>query len=166
MGLSTRPRSHDLPSSPGTYILILEASVPGRVRVGALGTLKLDPGFYAYVGSARGPGGLAARLSHHYRRARSPHWHIDYLRRRTSLHEIWLAEGVVEREHRWAKALEGDPLAMLPLPGFGASDCRCRTHLFRFSHLPPVSAFRRRLISAEPAAGLVPWPKVVRRIVE
>jgi len=162
---STALSSHDLPVSPGTYILILGALIKGRVRVGALGTLKLEPGFYAYVGSARGPGGLAARLAHHYRRTRSPHWHIDYLRRHTMLHEIWIARDVAEREHGWAEVLESDPLAMLPLPRFGASDCRCRSHLFRFSHRPSVSAFRRRLIALEPSAGVVSYPKVVRWIV-
>jgi len=142
--------SRDLPAAPGTYILILRASTRGHVRVGALGMLEIEPGFYAYVGSARGPGGLAARLGHHQRRTRSPHWHIDYLRRRTSLHEVWMAQGVADREHRWAQALASDRLTILPLPRFGASDCRCRSHLFRFKQRSSLSEFRRQLVASDP----------------
>jgi Uri superfamily endonuclease len=131
-----------IPKEPGTYILILEASARRRAPVGALGNLALEPGFYAYVGSALGPGGLSGRLAHHRRRARSPHWHIDYVRRHTALREIWFSAGALRREHRWAAALERGDESTIPLAGFGASDCGCRSHLFRFSHRPQLSTFR------------------------
>lgn len=127
-------------------MLLLEASRPRRIRVGALGVLDLEPGFYAYVGSACGPGGLAARLAHHRRRARSPHWHVDHLRRHTALREVWLARGQREREHRWASALAASPGATIPLARFGASDCRCSSHLLHFAARPRPVAFARRLV--------------------
>jgi Uri superfamily endonuclease len=64
----------------GTYAIVLRSQTLGPVRIGKLGTLRLQEGFYIYVGSAFGPGGLQARIQHHLQRARRPHWHIDYLR--------------------------------------------------------------------------------------
>jgi hypothetical protein len=52
---------------------------PIEIRVGRLGKLGFDTGIYAYVGSALGPGGVAARLSRHIAGARKDRWHIDYL---------------------------------------------------------------------------------------
>jgi Uri superfamily endonuclease len=50
-----------------------------RLSVGRLGEFDLVPGFYAYVGSAFGLGGLRARIGHHPESTAEPHWHIDYL---------------------------------------------------------------------------------------
>lgn len=153
-----------VPSSPGTYILILEASARRRIRIGALGMLELNPGFYAYVGSARGSGGLAARLAHHRRRTRSPHWHVDYLRCHTVFREVWLAQGAAELEHGWAGVLGSIRTASIPLARFGATDCGCRSHLFRFTHLPRVSAFRRRLAASGTPVGVLSRAEVMRWI--
>lgn len=54
-----------LSDEPGTYILILKSAVTRRVRVGRLGNLQLCAGYYVYIGSAFGPGGLRARIDHH-----------------------------------------------------------------------------------------------------
>ena len=157
-----RAARRSLPTSAGTYVLILEALATRRVQVGALGTLDLKPGFYAYVGSARGSGGLSGRLSHHRRRSRSPHWHIDYLRRACELREVWLGRGAAEWEHRWAEILGSGSSSSIPLARFGASDCRCRSHLYRFSALPRVSAFRKRLATSAGSISPAPPPEVVR----
>lgn len=45
---------------PGTYALVLASSKASSVRIGGLSILRLQPGFYVYVGSALGPGGLCA----------------------------------------------------------------------------------------------------------
>lgn len=129
--------------SPGTYSLILEAGEARHVLVGALGAFELTPGFYVYVGSARGPGGLAARLNHHLRQTSAPHWHIDYVRRHTVIREVWYKEDASILEHQWASVMEGSTKATIPFLGFGSSDCCCRSHLFRFARAPKVSAFRR-----------------------
>lgn len=133
-----------LPATPGSYLLVLELALPRRIRLGALGTYRFMPGFYAYVGSAFGPGGLAARLAHHLRRTRTPHWHIDYLRRHAEPREIWLIEGA-RCEHRWATAAAAMPSARIPGARFGASDCGCPAHLFHFADLPRPGQLRRSL---------------------
>jgi Uri superfamily endonuclease len=151
-----------IPSEPGTYILILEALSKRRVPVGALGTFDLEPGFYAYVGSALGSGGLRGRLAHHHGRSRSPHWHIDYMRRHTALREIWFLVGMSRREHLWAAVLARSAGAVIPFARFGASDCECRAHLIRFLHRPRLSTFRRRLGTFEPQSAAVSSAEVTR----
>jgi Uri superfamily endonuclease len=90
----------------------------------------MQPGAYIYVGSAFGPGGLRARVSRHLRRNKKIHWHIDYLRQELPVLAVWYAEGDTTLEHTWAKAIGACNLASMPVPGFGASDCRCASHLF------------------------------------
>jgi hypothetical protein len=81
------------------------------------------------VGSALGPGGLAARIAHHVRPVAKPHWHIDRLRRAAQVVAVWYTVGNTHLECLWAAALAGQAGAGRPIRGFGASDCRCPGHL-------------------------------------
>jgi Uri superfamily endonuclease len=50
-------------SRPGTYALLLLSATDQLICVGRLGNLRLQPGYYVYVGSALGWGGvLVARV--------------------------------------------------------------------------------------------------------
>lgn len=135
----------DFPSRPGTYALILSSTTEALIRVGRLGDLLFQPGYYVYVGSAFGSGSVRARLAHHMLLAERPHWHIDYLRPHTKLEEIWFRYDRKSREHDWAKCFAGMPGASVPMAGFGASDCGCETHLFFLKKRPARSAFNRCL---------------------
>ena len=106
------------------------------ISVGRLGVLRLQPGFYVYVGSAFGPGGLAARLRHHVGIAQRPHWHVDTLRARAEIVAVWFTTDPRRREHAWARKIARLPGAQAPFPGFGSSDCDCPTHLFWFRTRP------------------------------
>lgn len=139
-----------LRKSPGTYVLLLKLGASRPVEVGRLGTLQGQPGTYAYVGSAFGPGGVRARVRRHQRRTASPHWHIDYLRSAGRLRQAWHTYDAVRRECTWAEVLRTFPEAEVPLNGFGASDCGCPAHLVRFSTPPELDAFRRRLKRVAP----------------
>ena len=134
-------------SFPGTYTLILTSSVEMPVIVGKLGTINLQRGIYAYIGSAFGPGGLKARIEHHLTYSSRPHWHIDYLRPILALCEIWYTYDQIRREHQWVQLHAQTRGAHTPLPGFGSSDCRCRSHLFFYKSKPSGSHFRRRIRS-------------------
>ena len=57
----------EIDKRPGTYALILRASTAQTIQIGRLGDLVMQPGYYIYVGSAFGPGGLAARVGRHLR---------------------------------------------------------------------------------------------------
>ena len=133
---------------PGTYALVLKSASDQQLEIGKLGPLRVRPGFYVYVGSAFGPGGLKARIAHHVRLSEKPHWHMDYLRPAIELQEVWFTYDSRHREHHWAGVLAGFGGANIPVAGFGASDCRCKSHLY-FFQLPPSNArFRRRTHSA------------------
>lgn len=130
-----------LPRSPGTYALLLCLEPGGAIKVGRRGYCPFPAGFYVYVGSARGPGGLSARITRHLirctaRKVESPHWHIDNLLPRALPLAVWLAEGDQRRECAWAQALIGMDGATVPVPGFGSSDCRCPAHLVHFLSPP------------------------------
>ena len=76
---------------PGTYALILQCDLNDRVQIGRLGEIELRPGYYIYVGSAFGPGGVKARVERHWRTDKRKHWHIDYLREHVTPVEAWIS---------------------------------------------------------------------------
>ncbi len=134
----------------GTYALVLEPVGPGMAQIGKLGTIELLQGdWFIYVGSAFGPGGVAARVGRHRRPETSCHWHIDYLLREVRIEEVWYTHDRVKREEEWAAAFRADPLASNPLRRFGAGDCGCDGHLFRFQERPRLE----RLIEGLEARG-------------
>ncbi|WP_049987780.1 GIY-YIG nuclease family protein [Halobellus rufus] len=123
---------------PGSYVLCYSTDAPLTVEIGALGAATFEAGAYAYVGSAFGPNGLG-RVDRHRRVAAGDHdvrhWHVDYFGGHPDVSlaaviaaphadvECRLASGLRER----AADPTGGPA--VPLPGFGASDCACATHL-------------------------------------
>jgi Uri superfamily endonuclease len=109
------------------------------MTIGRLGAICFPGGTYLYVGSARGPGGLAARLAHHCRRQKKLHWHIDYLRESAIVEAIWSHATQERLECRWAAAVLSLPDAEVPAPGFGASDCTCLTHLVHLMNPDPAA---------------------------
>jgi Uri superfamily endonuclease len=133
------------PSAPGSYVLILYLTQPTTITVGKLGTFEFEAGWYAYAGSALGPGGLAARLAYHHRRNKSFNWHIDYVLIHAELVEVWWAKENKRKECVWAAALRAIPGARVPVANFGASDCRCLSHLVHFRQRPVFAHFSRAL---------------------
>ncbi len=124
---------------------------PRTVRVGALGPVSLAPGFFVYVGSAFGPGGIRARVARHARANKRAHWHIDYVRRHFALEEVWLTTAPVRREHDWAHRL-GRHLESA-VPRFGASDCRCASHLFFSGERPDPGLVAGDILLFRPKAA-------------
>jgi Uri superfamily endonuclease len=150
MPTTVDPRSDAL-HVKGVYILHLSIKTKTSAKVGRLGRVVFAAGYYAYVGSAFGPGGLSARLAHHLRRATSPHWHMDFLRPHGVVDKIWWSRAAPASEHLWARALMRLRGARMPVRGFGSSDCRCDSHLIHLRRRPRRAAFRRHLhrLSAE-----------------
>ncbi|HEY66983.1 MAG: GIY-YIG nuclease family protein [Chloroflexi bacterium] len=131
------------PDRSGTYVLVLRLPRSATVTVGRLGRFRFPAGWYAYVGSACGPGGLAARVTRHLREPKPRHWHVDYLRACAWPVAIWYAVGIRKRECTWARVLSDLPGASIPVPRFGASDCRCPAHLIHFGSQPSFDVFAR-----------------------
>jgi Uri superfamily endonuclease len=144
-------------AEPGTYALLLKLDKQERITVGKLGTFDFPAGYYLYVGSALGPGGLQARLARHQRgsenssqssssqRGKKLHWHIDYLLQRGQLIEVWSVVSEERLECKWSEVARGLSGAQVPVRGFGSSDCRCLTHLIYFSARPNREQFERAL---------------------
>ena len=140
---------------PGTYVLFLHLLFDRSIAVGKLGEIEFPAGFYLYVGSALGPGGLAARLRRHKKLANGGnkrlHWHIDYLREKAQLSEIWYSQHPQRLEHEWASVINRLPDANALAPGFGSSDCSCLSHLYHVAVAPDDRFVANRS-----------WPKLER----
>jgi len=118
---------NDLSGRKGTYVLILELAAVCKIAVGRLGVISFQRGHYAYVGSARGPGGLGARVSRHLSRPKKKRWHIDFLLERGRPREVMVFLSGIE-EASLATSLKSFPQ---PVRGFGASDDPVsQSHLF------------------------------------
>ena len=141
----------------GTYALILYCGHERIIDTGKLGTMSVRKGYYVYVGSAFGSGGLPARIKHHCRILKSPHWHIDYLRPAVEIIQVWYSHDPIKREHEWAGILMGVHGVKLPLKGFGSTDCNCDSHLFFFSIPPSMKMFRKRIEQAIPNHHRIEW---------
>lgn len=120
----------EAPSVPGAYLLLVALPAPLRIALQRRPETLLPAGRYLYAGSARGPGGLSARLARHMRPDKKPHWHIDRLTEAGTVEGAWVVPG--GDECALVAALAHLPV---PLPGFGSTDCRtCASHLL---HWPP-----------------------------
>ncbi|MEM9634041.1 MAG: GIY-YIG nuclease family protein [Pseudomonadota bacterium] len=128
-GVWTFPDKPDeIPQSKGAYALGIRLNNPVDLKVNRLCSGHLLPGWYFYVGSARGSGGLAARLKRHFRPHKKFHWHID----RLTVHAAAMtALAVVEgNECDLAGRLLETARFKVALSGFGSTDCRhCNSHL-------------------------------------
>ncbi len=127
-------------SKPGTYVLILQSCRTGKAQIGRWQEITLHPGFYLYVGSAFGPGGVRARVSRHYRTTKQYHWHIDYLREFLIPIGTWYSHETTRLEHQWARILL-DMGGTSPIQGFGCTDCICSSHLLQTSTAPNFDLF-------------------------
>jgi len=137
----------ELPEAKGTYVLIASVAQMKRLEIGRLGAYDVVPGFYAYVGSAFGSGGLRARIGHHLESTAAAHWHIDYLLGIAKPVEIWFTIGNQKLEHHWADLLKKAPQFRVSIPRFGSSDYhRSRSsHLFYTKREPAFRWFQQAL---------------------
>ena len=112
----------------GIYILIIKLSSDVAVQVGALGKLTFKKGLYAYIGSAQG--NLEKRVRRHLRKEKRKFWHIDYLlsNEATKVIAVFHKQADKAEECMVARAIgeRGEAVA-----AFGASDCNCKSHLYR-----------------------------------
>lgn len=116
----------------GAYLILVKIDEKRRIRVGKLGSLSFPPGWYVYVGSAAK--GLTQRMARHLRKKKRFHWHIDYLRQHGAK---TLALPIRSSSDQECAIVDSLSQVLSPhSPGFGCSDCTCRTHLFYRSDHP------------------------------
>lgn len=109
---------------PITYQLLIELPRPLRLRIGRLGSYAFPAGRYVYTGSARR--NFEQRIARHLRREKTLRWHIDWLLAAPGVRVI-----DVTRHNESECAVNRATAGVIPVPGFGASDCRagCGSHL-------------------------------------
>ncbi|MER2598358.1 MAG: GIY-YIG nuclease family protein [Caldilineales bacterium] len=139
---------HALPRAGGSYILLFTLPALTDFPIGHARHYNFAVGLYAYVGSALGPGGLAARVGRHARGTAKPHWHIDFLLPQVELLGALMQVSAARLECTWASELAAHVQAVIP--GFGSSDCRCAGHLF---HLGAVEQAQQWMTWMEESLG-------------
>ncbi len=102
------------------------------MKVGSLGSLKFEKGWYTYTGSALGSGGLMRRIQRHIKKDKKCFWHIDYLLNNeySSIEAIICAASNTGHECKIVRKIAS--MTAKPIKGFGVSDCKegCRSHLY------------------------------------
>ncbi len=133
-------------SEPANYVLVLWNRRKRSVKVGRLGPIEFEPGFYVYVGS--GGANPLKRVQRHLRAAKPRRWHVDYITtgpaRMRPVDSYVLAGG---SECRTARRI-GRRLAVVSR--FGSSDCRCPGHLFHAPGLPELNAALDPVLPGKP----------------
>lgn len=114
----------------GTYVLFIRLikEIPIVIQKKKL---ILKPGFYIYVGSAFGAGGLSSRLHRHIRKIKQKHWHIDQV----TMSDYAFVEGIGISLNKKIECEIATKLSKInfldPITNFGNSDCGiCQSHFF------------------------------------
>jgi Uri superfamily endonuclease len=139
-------------ATKGAYCICIEVGDNLRVEVGALGIIEFHEGRYIYVGSALN--GLDSRVLRHLNTSKGNynaiHWHIDYLLReeRVNVEVVYVmfSDERVECDIAWEVSNYGSGVK-----GFGCSDCRCDSHLFRVDSWDFLSGLN--MVKWEPSAS-------------
>jgi len=126
----------------GIYVLIIQVSNDVAVQVGALGKLTFKKGLYAYVGSAQV--NLEQRVRRHLLKEKRKFWHIDYLLGNYAAKVLGVFHKQADKTEECAVAREISERGR-GVAGFGASDCNCKSHLFRVEGCGFLQGFMRVL---------------------
>ncbi len=132
-------------ATSGIYLIIATLDSPCTIQTKS-SNFELSPGWYFYCGSAMK--NLFARVRRHLSTEKKHHWHIDYLLDKAKVAAI--APYIVadnRMEHELAALLSETP-EVTGIPGFGAGDCDCDTHLF-FSESLHIPGILQRLFARQ-----------------
>lgn len=108
-------------------------TLPGDLTVdtGSLGEVFYEAGEYCYIGSAMN--GLESRISRHLSPDKKIRWHIDRLTVNAVNMTAYVSEGP-DCVPECSMADTAVKTGLVPyVNGFGSSDCKCKTHLFKAS---------------------------------
>jgi sugar fermentation stimulation protein A len=124
----------ELVADVGVYLFALELERKRTLKIGSLGNVTFEKGWYVYAGSARA--GLSRRLARHGRRigGKAMRWHVDFLRA-----EARAVRAFPIRTHHALEctlAMDVGAISADAVPSFGSSDCSCPSHLFWFPSDP------------------------------
>jgi Uri superfamily endonuclease len=126
----------------GVYVLIIQIKKPISVDVGALGRINFERGLYAYVGSAQK--GLDKRIKRHFERVKRKFWHVDYLLENEAVKilKVFYKQAGKTEECIIAEEIGRRDVAV---KGFGSSDCKCQSHLFKLNDYNFLKGFMQEI---------------------
>ncbi|MCK8824064.1 GIY-YIG nuclease family protein [Fuchsiella alkaliacetigena] len=120
----------------GIYNLIIYLDKAKELQIGSLGEFHFQSGYYIYTGTAQRA--LRARIARHKSKDKKLHWHIDYLLQVAEVVKVLVWPGDKKAECRLHKQLAIQEELAVPVLGFGASDCNCKSHLLYSAQLPKI----------------------------
>lgn len=116
----------------GSYCLIICLRKDVTIQIGKYASIDFTRGYYVYVGSALNS--LESRIRRHLSDVKKLHWHVDYLL--ASLHAEIVEIVFAVDPNRWECVLAKEiGKEGFEIRGFGCSDCKCSSHLFKFDDL-------------------------------
>ena len=114
----------------GAYLLVVQLKKGSEIEIGSLGKVFFKKGDYVYIGSAMN--NLEKRVERHKKKEKKVFWHIDYLLSspNAELKKVFLKPSKKKEECMIANKIAGFGT---PVIGFGCSDCKCKSHLYKES---------------------------------
>lgn len=113
----------------GTYCLIIYKNKKETIKIGALGKIEFQKGYYIYIGSAMNS--LIPRLKRHLSDDKKLHWHIDYLLKKSKIIELFYTTSTRKIECKLAEHINKNQTGVID---FGCSDCQCQSHLVYYTN--------------------------------
>ncbi|WP_405303451.1 DUF123 domain-containing protein [Methanobrevibacter sp.] len=115
----------------GCYCLIINLNETSEIKIGKLGKITFEKGYYVYVGSAMNS--LIARIKRHLSDDKKIHWHIDYLLKNENAE---ISEVMYNASDKKIECTLSQLISQKSegITGFGCSDCNCESHLYYFKN--------------------------------
>ena len=113
----------------GCYCLIISLDNSSKIKIGKLGKIDFQKGYYVYVGSAMNY--LESRIRRHLKSEKKLHWHIDYLLKKSEITDVIYNESTKKVECELSQYISTNAKGM---KDFGCSDCDCESHLYYFKN--------------------------------
>lgn len=113
----------------GCYCLIIKLEKDHEIKIGKLGKIDFEKGYYVYVGSAMNS--LESRIKRHLSDEKRLHWHIDYFLKESEIIDVIYNVSDEKVECKLSQYLSGKASS---INDFGCSDCKCESHLYYFKN--------------------------------
>ena len=114
----------------GAYLLLIYNPKRQKIKIGKLGIILFDKGYYVYVGS--GMNSLEKRVNRHFSKSKKLRWHIDYFLMKSKPLKAILIPSRKKIEDDVASIVKR--FSFYEIKNFGASDSKMNSHLFRIKN--------------------------------
>lgn len=127
----------------GLYVLILRLKKGRKIKAGKLPEAYFNSGYYLYIGRAKR--GLKKRLDRHLRKDKKFFWHIDYFLRKAGVIDVWIRLDYFDECRTVSQIRKFLINSCIPQKKFGASDCRCPSHLLYLPDFDDLNILWKKL---------------------